>query len=361
MKINRVLQLAGPIAAITLLIEILTLICYSAYQERTVEKPISMRGHGVLIGTAVDSVFLDEQNYASVLTNEFDMVEAENSMKWEAIHPAKDVYDFRAGDELLNFAEKHKMKTRGHCLLWRLFLPKWLGSADVQGKMDLVLRDHIRTVVSHYRGRVFAWDVVNEAFASDGNLENSHWYDRPGIKVGPGTSYIEMAFRWAHEADPSAKLFYNDFGAEEINAKSNAVYAMVKDFKNRRIPIDGVGFQTHLTLDSLNLESFRKNMARFVALGVEVQITELDVAIPEHAIFGYARQARIYRDVFKACLETSGCTAIQVWGFTDKHSWVSGNTAGRYRNADLFDANYTPKPALLAVKTAINNQSIPGL
>jgi endo-1,4-beta-xylanase len=350
MKTDRIVQFASPIVAVILLVEIFLLICYSAYQDRIV-KESPMRGHSVLIGTAVDPALLSESQYIFTLVQEFDMVEAENSMKWATIHPAKNIYDFRAGDDLLNFAEKHGMKTRGHCLLWRLALPKWLGAADL--KMDQVLHDHIRTVVSHYRGRVFAWDVVNEAFASNGSLENSHWYNRPGINVGPGTAYIEMAFRWARESDASAKLFYNDFGAEEINAKSDAIYAMVKDFKRRGIPIDGVGFQTHLTLEGLNIQSFRANMERFVALGVEVHITELDVAIPKHAVFGYARQARVYQSIFKACLETQGCTAIQVWGFTDKHSWIPGNTAGRYEDANLFDASYTPKPALVAVKSAL--------
>jgi len=361
MKTSRVVQLASPVVAIILLVEILFVICYSAYQQRTPRNETPMRGHKVLIGTAVDPSLLSEYKYASTLTREFDMVEAENSMKWATIHPAKNVYDFRAGDELLDFAEKRGMKTRGHCLLWRLALPKWLGSADVRNEMDQVLRDHIHTVVSHYRGRVFAWDVVNEAFANDGSLENSHWYNRPGINVGPGTTYIEMAFKWAREADLSAKLFYNDFGAEEINAKSDAIYAMVKDFKRRGIPIDGVGFQAHLTLDGLNMKSFRENMERFVALGVEVQITELDVSIPKHAIFGYTRQARVYRSVFKTCLETPGCTAIQVWGFTDKYSWISGNTSGQYGEADLFDVSYTPKPALFAVKMAINGLPTPEL
>jgi endo-1,4-beta-xylanase len=311
--------------------------------------------HYVVLGTAVDPSFLNEPIYSATLAREFSMIEAEASMKWATIHPKKGVYDFREGDALVRFAKQNNMLVRGHCLLWGLYLPEWLGSPKVQGKLGNVLHNHISTVARHYRGGgVFAWDVVNEAFSQGGDLKSSLWYDSPGIGAGPGTAYIEKAFAWAHEADPAAKLFYNDFGAEELNKKSDAIYAMVKDFRQRGVPIDGVGFQAHLQLNGLNIVSFKANLARFAALGVEVHITELDVALPNGATAEYGRQAAIYRAVVGACASEPACTAVQTWGFTDKHSWIPWSTQGKLGDALLFDKNYNAKPAYAAVREELS-------
>lgn len=300
-------------------------------------KAIPLRGHNVVIGTAVDPAFLNEPGYAETISREFNMVEAENSMKWETIHPAKDVYDFREGDAIVKFAEQNGMVVRGHCLLWNLHVPEWLAS---ESKINQVLHDHIDAVVGHYRGRVFAWDVVNEAFSNDGSLKASRWYDGE-----TGTAYIARAFEWAHKADPSAKLFYNDFDAEVLNVKSDAIFAMFQDFKRRGIPIHGIGFQTHLNVDGLSIESFKANMARFAALGVEIHITELEVSVSKKS---FPRQAAIYRAVVGACIAERACTAVQVWGFTDKHSWIKAG------NGLLFDGDYKRKPAYAAVGQALS-------
>lgn len=294
----------------------------------------ALRQHKMKIGTAVEPAFLKEPAYAATLAREFNMLEAENSMKWETIHPAKGHYDFRDGDALVRFAEQNKMAVRGHCLIWGKHLPNWLASPALPS--DAVLRDHIKNVVGHYRGRVFAWDVVNEPFFKDGTLPASGWLSE---------SEIERAFVWAHAADPSAKLFLNEFDVEELNTKSNGLYTMVKDFKRRGVPIDGIGFQMHLTVDGLNIASFKLNMARFAALGVELQITELDVAVGKQA---FARQATIYGDVVGACVAQPACTAIQTWGFTDAHSWIPAG------NALLFDKDYRAKPAYAAVAGALS-------
>ena len=185
-------------------------------------------------------------------------------------------------------------------------------------------------MVGHYRGKIFAWDVVNEAFdeVHPGELRSTIWRDQPGIGLaGNGNSYIERCFGWAHEADPQALLFYNDAEAETINPKSDAVYAMVRDFRQRRVPIDGVGFQMHIASLHADVQSISANIKRFAALGVQVHITEMDVALPIDADGNprpedLQRQADIYREIATACVSHPGCTAIQTWGFTDKYSWI---------------------------------------
>ena len=205
---------------------------------------------------------------------------------------------------------------------------------------------------------MLAWDVVNEAFDENGALKASIWYDRPGIGLArKSTAYIEQAFRWAHAADPQALLFYNDNDAETINSKSDAIYAMVKDFKQRGVPIDGVGMQIHIFDLHADSDGISTNIARFTALGVQVHFTEMDVAVPLDAAVhanapDLALQAEIYRAIASAGLAHAGCTAIQTWGFTDKYSWIGWKTKGAKGDALLFDRYYTPKPALAALEDA---------
>jgi endo-1,4-beta-xylanase len=277
---------------------------------------------GLLVGAAVDPSLFSERHYAGTLAREFNMVEPENVMKWPIIEPANGRFNFRPGDAVAAFAEAHHMKVRGHNLLWGVHNPGWLGQGHFTPRqLRRIMKIHITREVSHYRGKVFAWDVVNEAFDAGGSLRHSIWYDRPGVGLaGRGTAYIAQAFQWAHAADPKALLFYNDYDAEGLNAKSDAIYAMVKDFKRRGIPIDGVGLQMHL----LNLNriptAVGANMARLAALGVQIQITEMDVALPlppeneAPSVAQLAEQARIYGAMATVCAEQLACTAFQTWG-----------------------------------------------
>lgn len=185
-----------------------------------------------------------------------------------------------------------------------------------------------------------------------GQLKDSPWYNQPGIGLG-GRAYIEQAFRWAREADPAALLFYNEGGAEGMNAKSDAVYAMVKDFRNHGIPIDGVGLQMHISQD-FDTSTLAQNMERLTALGLQVHITELDIPLPIKGARGFLaedvqRQADLYRRVAHICLQNTGCKAIQTWGFTDKYSWVGSQSHGARGGALLFDNFYKPKPAYEAM------------
>jgi endo-1,4-beta-xylanase len=211
------------------------------------------------------------------------------------------------------------------------------------------------------RGKIFAGDVVNEAFdeLQPGKLRSTIWRDQPGIGLaGNGSSYIERCFRWAHEADPQALLFYNEAGAEVVNPKSDAIYAMVRDFRQRGVPIDGVGFQMHIEKLRADVASISANIKRFTALGVEVHITEMDVALPvdpngNPRFEDLQLQADIYREVSTACLSHPGCTAIQTWGFTDKYSWIGSHSKHAQGGALPFDRNYGTKPAYEAPRNAL--------
>jgi endo-1,4-beta-xylanase len=221
--------------------------------------------------------------------------------------------------------------------------------------------------MKHYAGKVFAWDVVNESVLADGSVETSVWYDAPGIGLkGKGTAYIEQAFRWAREADPKALLFYNDYDTEAINPKSDAVYEMVKDFKRRGVPIDGVGIQAHIfNSDMKEIASVSENLARLAALGLQVHITEMDVALPIDSggrLLNQAdlsKQADIYGFLARACFEQPGCTAFQTWGFTDKYTWIPNYTKGQKGAPLLFDQSYAPKPAYHAVLDALSQRRAP--
>jgi endo-1,4-beta-xylanase len=342
---------------------------------------------GLLAGTAVRPAALSEPAYASTLAREFNMLEPEDALKWEVVHPEPQSYDFSQADQIVDFATRHGMKVRGHALVWHRQNPKWLTEGKyTSGELAEILEKHIKTVVGHYRGKIFAWDVVNEAFDElrPGELRSTIWRDQPGIAIAssyelratsnPGRSelaarsstqsysYIERCFRWAHEADPQALLFYNEAEAETMNPKSDAIYAMVRDFRQRGVPIDGVGFEMHIAHLNADVASISANIKRFTALGVQVHITEMDVALPVDAE-GNARaedlqlQADIYRQIATACLSHrvsySGCTAIQTWGFTDKYSWIGSHSKKTEGAALPFDRNYRAKPAYLALRNTL--------
>ena len=233
------------------------------------------------IGAAVDPQYFGETAYAATLSREFNQVEPENAMKFGPIQPGPTTYFFNDADAIVSFAQAHNMAVRGHNLVWDQQNPTWLTSGNyTPTQLSAILLGHINTVVGRYAGELYAWDVVNEAFNDgDGTLRSTIWSDSPGIGL-PGTAYIEQAFNWAHAADPQARLFYNDYSAEGINAKSDAIYKMAQDFTARGVPIHGVGLEMHFTTGNSSLSGIESNIQRLIALGLEVQITELDVRLP---------------------------------------------------------------------------------
>ena len=325
----------------------------------------------LLMGAAADANEFGQADrllipaYGSTLGTQYNMLEAENAMKWNPIHPSQNVYNYIPGDDLVKFAQKNQMQVRGHNLCWYSNNPAWLTTfAKTASPADMaaILQDHITQVMTHYKGQVFAWDVVNEAVNDNGNgMRSSIWYDQPGIGA-TGTGYIEQAFRWAHAADPNALLFYNDYSIEGPGAKFNTVYNMVKDFVTRGVPIHGVGLQMHLDTGGYpSSAGLAQNIQQLTALGLQVHITEMDVRLPVDSAgnataANLQTQAQVYSRILTVCLQNPGCTAVQTWGFTDQFSWIPGFIPGD--GAALpFDRNYQPKPAFDAMIAAM--QTVP--
>jgi endo-1,4-beta-xylanase len=315
--------------------------------------------HDIKVGTAADSAFLSESQYSTILGNEFSQLEPENEMKFGLIHPRPDSdphpYDFSGADALVTFAQGHNMAVRGHTLVWHSQVPDWITNGISGGTIDFpqlstILQNHIQSVMTHYSGKVYAWDVVNEAFNDDGTVRDTLWYNQPGIGLsGHGTKYIEQALNWAHAADPNAKLFYNDYGDETGNAKSDAIYAMAVDFKNRNVPLAGIGFQMHIDLgfdNPIALTSLANNFQRFAALGMELHITEMDVRLNGTDVVSLAAQAHLYGQIVSICRQQPACKVVQTWGFTDAHSWLSGFFPLPW------DTSYHKKPAYLTMLNA---------
>lgn len=319
---------------------------------------------GVLVGTAVRPSLFSEAAYSATLGREYNMVEPEDAMKWSVLRPNADTFDFRQGDQVVAFAQAHRMKIRGHCLVWDHNNPEWIAEGSfTPDQMSELLHLHIARLMQHYAGQVFAWDVVNEALDENGRFKDSPWYNRPGIGLaGKNSAYVEQAFRWAHEADPKALLFYNEAEAEGMNRKSDAVYAMVKDFRIRGVPIDGVGLQMHIPRLDFDASQISTNIHRLTALGLQVHITELDVSLPvdsngSFARADIARQADIYRSIVQSCVQNPGCAAIQTWGFTDKYSWIGSHSHHTQGGALPFDRLYQPKPAYHAMIDELASRS----
>lgn len=305
----------------------------------------------LFMGTAIDATALaNEPTYRARAASEFSSITAENVMKWQLVEPVRGQLDFTAADQLVAFAQANHQRVRGHTLVWHNQNPTWLTDGVANGsitpdQLRSLLRQHILDEVGHFRGRVAQWDVVNEAFNEDGTLRSTIWLQN----LGPG--YIADAFRWAHQADPRAKLFYNDFNLESLGPKSDAALALVQQLRAQGVRIDGVGFQGHLGAQFPAPGTLQVNMKRFSDMGLLTEITEGDVrmVLPPDATKLEA-QAEGYRVLLDACLLTRGCGGLTVWGFTDLHSWVPGVFAGQGA-ADLLDANFQPKPAYDAVRT----------
>lgn len=302
---------------------------------------------GFHIGTCVSALPLqNDPEYARIVAHEFNTVTPENALKFNVLSPSRGEYDFSAADAVVHFAESHNMQVRGHPLLWYAQLPKWLVNAKpTRSELVEILISHVTRVVSRYAGRIATWDVVNEAIADDGTLRKNVWLQT----IGP--EYLELAFAAARAADPRAKLFYNDYGLEATDQHLDAMYELLLDLR-RRVPIDGVGFQMHLSLDHLGvLHKLPELLKRFTELDLEPALTEFDVRMrvaghPTSAQL--ADQAAMYREVLRSCMAAPRCTTLVVWGFTDRHSWVPHFFANEGA-ALMFDEEYRRKPAYSAL------------
>ncbi|GGR85430.1 MULTISPECIES: endo-1,4-beta-xylanase [Streptomyces] len=292
---------------------------------------------GRYFGTAIASGRLGDSTYTSIANREFNMVTAENEMKIDATEPQRGQFNFTSGDRVYNWAVQNGKKVRGHTLAWHSQQPGWMQSLSGSSLRQAMI-DHINGVMGHYKGKIAQWDVVNEAFSDDGSGGR-----RDSNLQRTGNDWIEVAFRTARAADPAAKLCYNDYNIENWSwAKTQGVYNMVRDFKQRGVPIDCVGFQSHFNSGSPYNSNFRTTLQSFAALGVDVAITELDIQ---------GASSTTYANVTNDCLAVSRCLGITVWGVRDSDSWRSSDTPL------LFNNDGSKKPAYTAVLNALNGGS----
>ncbi|MFH1971379.1 MAG: endo-1,4-beta-xylanase [Patescibacteria group bacterium] len=312
------------------------------------------------IGAAVlPNLLKKDSKYAETLSSEFNMVGTESCMKWRTIHPVMDKYTFDEADELMEFTLKNKMTFRGHTLVYSRKMPEWFNDIKDKKIMEEQLEEHIKTVVGRYKGKIYAWDVINEEFDFDNNHQQSPLFKMLGI------SHIEKAFRWAHEADPDLKLFVNEFGIEEINKRSDLTYDMIIALLKNKVPVHGIGFQMHRALGNggewLNklpdMESMRKNFQRFADLGLEIHITEMDIPI-QKGTGSYEdkliEQARAYKEILEVAFSIRNFKALVVWGVTDLYNWI--DLIGQSKDAPLlFDMEYKKKPAYFEVQKLLQD------
>jgi endo-1,4-beta-xylanase len=316
------------------------------------------RKHDVLIGAAANwRALRTDYAYREVLAQEFDLLTTENEMKFGPLSPRPYAYDFGPAEELVDFAQANDMQVRGHTLLWHRMNPEWLIEGNYTRHQALeLLHKHVFTVMSYFHGEVCAWDVVNEPVLDNGGLRDSFWLHT----IGP--DYLEYAFRWAAQADPKARLFINEYGAEGLGTKSDSLYELVKDLLQRGAPVHGVGLQMHLSIAGSQdfarpptVQDLEENLRRFAGLGLDIHITEMDVQIqglPGSLDERLEKQARVYEDVLSVALRSPRLKAFILWGFTDRYSWIPRFTG--CPDAPLpFDEYYQPKPAYEALYRAL--------
>ena len=338
-------------------------------------------------GLEGNSLFRQDQEELALLIGEFNCLTAENSMKMQYVQPKEGVFNFKPSDALLHIANKAEMEVVGHALVWHHQVPQWIFK-DKQGNtvsrevLIQRMKDHIYKVVTRYKGKIKYWDVVNEAVDlkyEDGKqvafLRESPWY-----KI-IGEDYIELAYRFAHEADPDALLLYNDYSMTDL-VKTQFVADMVKDLKDKGIPIHGVGMQGHWHLEWPTNSDLRKALDILSEVGVKVSISELDVRVlphPKDTEMGadirlnvqrlkeldpytdgipdkiLKKQAKKYASLFKVFLEYGDLIErVSFWGVVDHHSWLRDwPVKGRTVYPALFDRDYSPKPAYFAIRKLV--------
>jgi endo-1,4-beta-xylanase len=317
------------------------------------------------IGVAVSPRALTTDE-AGLIKKHFNSLTAENAMKSQNIHPREKEFSWKDADSIAAFAQRNNMQLRGHTLVWHSQVPNWLfvdeGKPVSKEKLLERLRAHIQAVVGRYKGKVYAWDVVNEAISDSPNeyLRNSKWLEICGEE------YIAKAFQWAHEADLDALLFYNDYN--EIDpVKRKKIIRLVEDLRKKNIPIHGVGLQGHWALNEPSAQQLEQTLKDFSALGLNLQITELDISVypKEHSSRERtaadtnteftAEKQKQQAEVYKMCFElfrkhNSTISSVTFWNISDRHSWLDNfPVRGRKDYPLLFDANLKPKQSFWEV------------
>jgi endo-1,4-beta-xylanase len=325
-----------------------------------------------LIGAAINAQQIEEKDTDAVriIKQQFNAATPENIMKAEIIHPAWNTYNFKFADELVAFAAKNDIKVNAHTLIWHSQLPAFMRNNQNEDSVKQYFHDHITTVAGRYDGKVYSWDVVNEALNEDGSLRKSVFLE----KLGP--DYITEAFRLAQKASPHSKLYYNDYNIEQPQKRAGAI-ALIKKIQAAGVRIDGVGIQGHWRYDKVPMVDIEQSIKEFSALGLEVMFTELDLGVlpnpwdnatadvsatgksdstmnlyksglPEDVA---QRQAKAYADLFALFLKyKDNVKRVTFWGVDDGHSWLNGwPIRGRTNYPLLFDRSFQPKPAFYQV------------
>jgi endo-1,4-beta-xylanase len=369
----RLRALAVAAASVVALLAVGTAASADSNRGASSVQPNSLRGLaaevGLRVGTAIIPFDLNNAPYAQIAGDQFSAVTPGNEMKWQVVEPTQGVLDFSGGDRLVAFAQAHGQLVRGHTLLWHNQLPNWLTTGVANGtisndQLRQLLHQHVIDEVTHFKGKIWQWDVANEFFSNtfdstpplpDGISSGDFWVSHLGEGV------IGDAFRWAHQADPHAILVYNDFniaGEDGTNLKSNNVFAWLKTMLAQGVPIQAVGDQGHLDTQFGFPTLMAQDLARFASLGLKVAVTEADVrtfvnnatqqqptttaggSTPQPlAVFA---QSHYFDQMMKACLSVRACISFTVWGFGDADSWVPGFFKGEGA-ATIFDVNLNPK------------------
>jgi len=341
----------------------------SAVDNGTITGAGSLKAHaaarGLLAGCAVNArLFREDEGFRKLLAEQYSIVVPENCLKWNILRPTAETYSFTDADSLVEFAETHGMKVRGHNFVWHEAIPSWFAGTVNKENAQKFLVDHIRTVGGRYKGKIHSWDVVNEAIwikdgRADGLRSSSPWFEL----LGPG--YIDLAFRTAREADPKALLTYNEYGIEydndEEGKKRGATLALLRRMKADNVPLDALGIQSHIKATSK--DGFGKGLTELregaKALGLQVFVTEMDVNDDAVGTDDVAERDRIvagvYRDYLTKILEGPEVKAVLTWGATDKNSWLNTRNIRKVHPERLqrplpFDADYAPASAFFAMR-----------
>ena len=312
-----------------------------------------------MIGAAVNPLTLNTQG--ELIKKQFNSITAENQMKFEELQPEPGRFTFEVADKIVSFAKENSMKVRGHTLVWHNQTPDWMfmnedGSVTDRETLLERMKFHITTVMERYKGQIYCWDVVNEVVADEGTelLRESKWTEIIG------DDFIEKAFEYAHEADPEALLFYNDYNESHPN-KREKIYTLVKGLVDKGIPIHGIGLQAHWNLKGPSYEDIRAAIEKYATLGLEIHLTEMDVSV-----FSYedrradltepteemqALQIERYTELFKMLREYSHViTSVTFWGAADDYTWLDDfPVRGRKNWPFVFDENHEPKESFWSI------------
>ncbi|MFC8447955.1 endo-1,4-beta-xylanase [Kitasatospora sp. NPDC057223] len=371
MKLRRQFAVAAGMAAALMLVP--SAVAAAAGDKAPSVPRDSLRALGaqqnLRIGTAVDDAHLGtDKAYTGIVADQFSVVTPENAMKWEAVEPTRGSYDWAAADRLVQFAQQQGQEVRGHTLLWHNQLPSWLTTGVGNGTISTaqlrdILHRHITDEVGHFRGKIWQWDVANEVFANswDSNvLPNGLNGDDFWIK-NLGEGVIADAFRWAHQADPKALLFYNDYniaGQDGTNAKFTAVHDFFAKLSAQGVPVDGIGEQGHLdTQYGFSAQLFQADLQAYGDLGLKTAVTEADVRtfvnnateqVPTSQLAAFAQPFE-FSEMLKACQLVRQCISFTAWGVYDGDSWIPGTFSGTGYGL-LYDVNMKPKDAYFALQ-----------